>query len=84
MFIMSNALINPTNFSFVFNSCLDCFMAILSMPQLPYCFFKIPVKTSTAISPLIRAAPQVRVILSKGFDYNLSVTKLKMHNGTVT
>ena len=66
MFIMSNALIKPTNFSFIFNSCPDCFMAILAMPQLPYCFFKIPVKTSTTISPLIRAAPRVRVVLSKG------------------
>ena len=62
---MSNALINPANISFVFNSYPNYFMALLVMPQLPSCIFEVSVMTSIIIFPLKRARPQVSVVLSR-------------------
>ena len=55
---MSNALIKPTNISFVFHNYRNYFAAFLVI-------FEISVMISTTIFPLIRATPQVHVVLSR-------------------
>ena len=58
MFIMSNALIKPTNISFAFHNYRNYFMAFLVI-------FEISVMISTIIFPLIKPRPQAHVVLSR-------------------
>ena len=58
MFIMSNALIKPTNISFAFHNYRNYFMAFLVI-------FEISFMISTIIFPLINPRPQVHVVLSR-------------------
>ena len=58
MFIMSNALIKPTNISFAFHNYHNYFMAFLVI-------FEISVMISITKFPLIPARPQVYVILCR-------------------
>ena len=54
----SNALIKPTNISFAFHNYHNYFMAFLVI-------FEISVMISITTFPLIRARPQVYVVLSR-------------------